>query len=124
LFEADTRLKQNPMEERDDIFVPRISQLTQALNLSGKNLRILDAACASGHFAKFFQSSGHRVIPCDISFTALALARQNNQVRDGAVCNVEMLPFNDHSFDAIWFGECLASCRNSTAFLNPADGLH
>lgn len=118
LFEADWRLKRSPMEERDEIFAPRIYHLTEAINSSGRNLRILDAACANGNFAKFFQSHGHRVVPCDISFTAMSLAREHNQVRDGAVCNVEMLPFSDNSFDAIWFGECLASLENTHAAMS------
>jgi ubiquinone/menaquinone biosynthesis C-methylase UbiE len=57
------------------------------------------------------------VVPCDISFTALALARQHYQVESGAACNVEMLPFKSASFDAIWFGETLALLENVHAAL-------
>jgi hypothetical protein len=58
LFEADWRLKVDPLAERDDIFEPRIALLTEVLKTSGNGpLTILDAACASGSFAAFFRTT-------------------------------------------------------------------
>jgi SAM-dependent methyltransferase len=119
LFEADWRLKADPLAERDEIFAPRIALLTEALNSSGNHpLTILDAACASGSFAAFFREKYHRVVPCDISFTALTLTRRHHLVGDGAACTVEALPLKDATFDAVWFGESLALLENVHAALS------
>ena len=119
LFEADWRLKVDPLAERDEIFAPRIALLTEALNSSGNRpLTILDAACAGGSFAAFFREKYHRVVPCDISFTALTLTRRHHLVGDGVACTVEALPLKDQTFDAVWFGESLALLENVHAALS------
>ena len=119
LFEADWRLKVDPLAERDDIFEPRIALLTEVLKTSGNGpLTILDAACASGSFAAFFRGQSHRVVPCDISFTALTLARRHRLVADGVACTVEALPLKEQSFDGVWFGESLALLENVHAALS------
>ena len=118
LFEADWRLKVDPLAERDDIFAPRIALLTEALKTSGNRLTILDAACASGSFAAFFRAQYHRVVPCDISFTALTLVRRHHLIADGVACTVEELPLKDQTFDAVWFGESLALLENVHAALS------
>jgi len=113
LFEADWRLKENPLAESDDIFAPRIALLTEVLKTSGnRRLTILDAGCANGSFAAFFRQQYHRVVPCDISFTALTVARRHHLIADGVACTVEALPLKDQTFDAIWFGESLALLEN------------
>jgi len=119
LFEADWRLKVDPLAERDDIFEPRIALLTEVLKTSGNGpLTILDAACASGSFAAFFRGQSHRVVPCDISFTALTLARRHRLVADGVACTVEALSLKEQSFDGVWFGESLALLENVHAALS------
>lgn len=71
----------------------------------GKTLNILDVGCGTGHYMQEILKRNHRVVGTDIAFGMLTKARQKLNIYNNKSslinANIENLPFENESFDAI-----------------------
>jgi len=68
---------------------------------------ILEVGCGTGHFTRWLNSLGYKVVGADISPVMLGVAKE--LWKDGKFVNAraEFLPFKDKSFDVVLFVACL-----------------
>lgn len=62
---------------------------------------LLELGCGTGHWTSFFQEAGFKVIATDVSEAMMEIARQKLPESEILYADVEELPFDDSSFDAI-----------------------
>lgn len=113
-YETDWATKDGKAPELDETLTQRQERIARVLlpivNSRGPHkVRVLDASCGGGFFAKFFRQLGMEVVGSDISANALLRARRiNPDAQFVAASAEEALPFADATFDIVWFGETLA----------------
>jgi ubiquinone/menaquinone biosynthesis C-methylase UbiE len=79
---------------------------------------VLDAACGTGRHAIHLAKLGHHVIGVDSSSEMLAVARQKLRDMDLRQGNLEALPLEDSSVDAVICGLALMHVPDITAVLS------
>jgi len=67
----------------------------------GPGTRVLDAGCGAGGASVIARERGAVVSGCDASEPLLAIARERIPGADPRLCELEALPFEDASFDAV-----------------------
>jgi SAM-dependent methyltransferase len=113
-YDRDWAAKDGAPPETDPILVSRQKRIAKIVQETVKlrsphEIRVLDASCGAGFFVRFFRELGTNVFGSDISPNAIARARRINPDTRFVVASVEeALPFDDASFDIVWFGETLA----------------
>ena len=113
-YEKDWVAKDGAPAEVDPILAPRQKRIAEVVQpmVNGRSpheIRVLDASCGFGIFVRFFRELGLDVVGSDISASAIARAKQINSGTRFVTASVEeALPFDDASFDVVWFGETLA----------------
>ncbi|MGE4266874.1 MAG: class I SAM-dependent methyltransferase [Deferribacterales bacterium] len=80
--------------------------------------RMLDVACAAGHFANFL-SADIRIVT-DLSFNMLKKANEAFGLSLGAVSAAEFLPFQNESFDLVGCRIAMHHFRNPCMFMGEA----
>ncbi len=86
------------------------SRMINALSLveqfsKGSPLKILDVGCGTGHYIEQLLSRNHNVFGNDVAFGMLTKSKAKyyrlNQFHKLSLSNIEQLPFQDSSFDAV-----------------------
>jgi len=80
--------------------------------------RVLDVACAAGHFANFL--SANIKIVTDISFNMLKKADEAFGLSLGAMSAAEFLPFQNEAFDAVGCRIAMHHFKNPCMFIGEA----
>ena len=75
--------------------------------------RVLDAGCGEGFVARLLldRIGGLRLTGCELSDSALQLARTTNPEATFARGNITALPFADDAFDVVCCSRCSSICR-------------
>lgn len=71
------------------------------LHTSDKNLRILDAGCATGYLSEYLHRSGQQVTGIDASAAMIKTATHSNPEIDFRLADANQLPFEDNTFDIV-----------------------
>lgn len=114
----------------DRIFPVTQAQLDLLFDLaSPESSRILDAACATGGYARELFLQGHEVVAIDQSPSMVQIARENTPGLDARVIPMEALDCIEGGFDVIYcIGNALADLEDAEAiekFIHDAyDLLH
>lgn len=84
------------------------------LRLSGlpKGARIADLGCGSGVFSEVLQRRGYTCTGIDLSPNSVRMARKKYPGIEFIEGDIENLPFNDASFDGVFFGGVLHHFRD------------
>lgn len=102
-------------------------------DLSGIKGRVLDVGCGGGSVAKAVKHarSDLDVFGCDLSESALKIARTNPEGVDFRLATAERLPFGDGELDFVWIFDVLEHVddpervlREVTRVLKPGGGFH
>lgn len=67
----------------------------------GSGTRVLDCGCGAGRFARMATDRGARVAGIDASEALIEIARERTREGDFRVGDIEALPWEDDSFDAV-----------------------
>lgn len=78
-------------------------------DLSAVHGRVLDVGCGAGSVAKAVKRERPdlQVFGCDLSQSALAMARSSNDAVDFRLATAERLPFGDGELDFVWIFDVL-----------------
>jgi SAM-dependent methyltransferase len=123
-YESDWRAKDDAPPEFDQTFAERKECIVRAITAFANGrprdqLRVLDASCGGGSFLNVFRELGMQVVGSDISVNAIRRARCANAAAQFVASSAEAaVPFNDASFDVVWFGETLAHLFDGHAALS------
>lgn len=80
--------------------------------------RVLDVGCGTGDFSAALRDHGAAPVGVDVSAEAIRRARERHPDLDlRHVPEDGALPFEEHSFDAVWAGEVLEHVVDTVAFL-------
>lgn len=102
-------------------FAPRLLEKLRALHIGLPGQRILDIGAGTGLLGRGLLAAGAKVIECEPSLDLLRMAESPMRVAAAA----EMLPFEDHSFEAATAAQCwhwfdrLAAPREIRRVLQP-----
>ena len=69
--------------------------------------RVLDAACGTGHYARYLSERGHAVSGVDLSPEMIEKARANTPGVEFRSGSLEALPFSGQTFDLVMCGLAL-----------------
>jgi SAM-dependent methyltransferase len=76
-----------------------------------KEKTLLDAGCGEGITTQYFTERARLTIGIDVSPTAAARAKKNNEKSQFVACDLEHLPFRNEVFDAVLCLEVLYLCE-------------
>ena len=102
-------------------------------DLSGIKGRVLDVGCGGGSVAKAVKHARPdlEVFGCDLSESALKIARTNPEGVDFRLATAERLPFGDGELDFVWIFDVLEHVENPeqvlrevARVLKPGGGFH
>lgn len=103
-------------EINEGFFFPLWEDMMEAMGV-GPGTRFFDAGCGPGGGAKLAAAKGARVSGLDASDAMIAYARKRVPEGDFRVGDLEALPFEDNSFDAVMACNSVQYAENTIAAL-------
>jgi SAM-dependent methyltransferase len=103
-------------EVNEGFFLPLWEDMMAAMGV-GPGSRFLDAGCGPGGGAKLAAAKGARVSGLDASDAMIAYARKRLPEGDFHIGDLEALPFEDNSFDAVMACNSVQYAENPVAAL-------
>ena len=78
------------------------AELEKLKSLIAPHARVLDLGCAAGRDTRILKDMGFDAVGSDLAERLLEMARKENPDITFVLADMRDLPFDDHSFDAVW----------------------